>query len=414
MNKLLKNIEKRWQAEEVKYKYIGKEIKWRKTLRTADCAICKEHIIEEKEDQGFINWALLFNERDQTGRVPEICPECTKKIHGDIIPAPRFAECRKCKVRQREKIYGVGWPGWKLAVDDGRMPRPEEIVRKLICPNCTIELAKLLGEKFVRGSWTDLTYAAGSLLTSTKMTQNQANIEEASRHDKQALTVVWASTSTIDVDATLLCMDELSEPLTSVNLTIDITAGGANGLDGGAEGANTWYSIWVIFKPTTNTIAGLLSESATAPTMPADYTKKRRVGWVRNDNGSDFLKFYQIGNWWWWDIHYNVLTTVNAATTWTDIACSSYIPSTSNLMIVSVYSADTNGEGTDTFLRRNGASESGTHNFYHRIHSSGATSIYFQVMTVMLSSDDSQIIEYKNSSGDEHCTINVKSYYDPI
>jgi len=412
---ITKNIEKRWQVEGVKYKRVGKGIRWQKTLRTADCAICGEHVVEEKEDQGFINWALLLNERDQTGRAPEACPTCIKKIHGDIIPAPRFAECRKCKVRQREKIFGVGWPGWGLTVNDGRR-QSQEIIRNLTCPNCTIELAKLLGEKFVRGTWTDLTYASGSLLTSTHMTQNQANIEEASRRDKQALTIVWASASTIDVDATFLCMNELSEPLVSVNLTVDITASGANGLDDGDEAANTWYSIWVIFKPTTNTIAGLLSTSATAPTMPADYTKKRRVGWVRNDASSNFLKFYQIGNWWHWDIHHNVLSAGTAGT-FTDIDCSAYVPSTSQLILVGAYAY---GEAHDAwvYLRRDDSSEDGGNTFAcgtKDTYGGDGSDVRWAGIGIVMSCDETQTIEYKKGgSGVVNATINLQGYYDLI
>lgn len=410
---LIKNIEKRWQGEGVKYKHIGKGLKWQKSLRTADCAICGEHAVEEKEDQSFINWALLLNERDETGRAPEVCPTCIKKIHGDIIPAPRFAECHKCKVRQREKIYGVGWPGWSPGAQDGRR-QAQEIVRNFFCPNCTIELAKLLGEKFVRGSWTDLTYSAGSLLTSTKMTQTQANIEEASRHDSQALTVVWVDAHTVDVDATLLCMDELSEPLASVNLTIDIANDGVNGLDEGAEASDTWYSIWVIFKPSTNTIAGLVSESATAPTMPADYTKKRRVGWVRNDDGDDFLKFYKIGDWWWLDAHIVVLNTGDAAEGFTDVDCSSAVPSTTEMLLLTVTSEDSDGDITKTYLRRDDSAEAGDDRNRMSAYADGAAAIQITNMGMIISCDETQIIEYKNAAGDEVCEIDVLGYYDPI
>lgn len=177
MNKLIQHIAKRWQVEGVKYRQAGKGLEWIKTLRTADCALCSKCAIEEKENQGFINWGLLIHELDATGRAPEICSDCMKEISGDIIPAPRFAECPKCKVRQREKIYGVGWPGWKQLIIPTRQSR--EIIRNLICPNCVLELARKLGEKYIRGTWTALTYSAGSLLTSTKMTENQANIVEA-------------------------------------------------------------------------------------------------------------------------------------------------------------------------------------------------------------------------------------------
>jgi hypothetical protein len=59
---------------------------------------------------------------------------------------------------------------------------------------------------------------------------------------------------------------------------------GANGLDVGAansQAASTWYSVWVIWNGAT--ADGLLSLSGNAPAMPAGYTHKARVGWVRTD-----------------------------------------------------------------------------------------------------------------------------------
>lgn len=81
----------------------------------------------------------------------------------------------------------------------------------------------------------------------------------------------------------------------SVSLTLDISTSGANGLDTGAEGSSTWYYGWVIYNPTTGTVAGLLSTSATAPTMPSGYTFKALVTAVRNDGSSNFIRYTQKG-----------------------------------------------------------------------------------------------------------------------
>jgi hypothetical protein len=99
--------------------------------------------------------------------------------------------------------------------------------------------------------------------------------------DIEDLILTIASTSTVDIDATGLNVGGYY--LASINLTADITASGANGLDTGLEAISTWYSVWVIYNPATRTQASLLSLSATAPTMPTGYTIKRRVGWARND-----------------------------------------------------------------------------------------------------------------------------------
>lgn len=69
--------------------------------------------------------------------------------------------------------------------------------------------------------------------------------------------------------------------LRSVNLTINTAVTGANGIDVGSIAASTWYSVWAIYNGTTT--SGLVSLSATAPTMPNGYTYKARIGWIRTD-----------------------------------------------------------------------------------------------------------------------------------
>ena len=114
----------------------------------------------------------------------------------------------------------------------------------------------------------------------------------------RALKVLVASASTVTTTADAISLEDpngYSFRALAVNVTADITVSGANGLDTGAEAASTWYNKWVIYNPTTGTAAALLSLSATAPTMPAGYTFKARVGAVRNDVGSNLLRTVQYG-----------------------------------------------------------------------------------------------------------------------
>lgn len=78
-------------------------------------------------------------------------------------------------------------------------------------------------------------------------------------------------------------------------LTVSAATLGTGGLDTGSVAASTWYSVWVVWNGSTT--AGLLSLSATAPTMPAGYTHKARVGWIRTDATANKypLGFTQIG-----------------------------------------------------------------------------------------------------------------------
>ncbi|HET8689614.1 MAG TPA: hypothetical protein VFM18_23635 [Methanosarcina sp.] len=69
---------------------------------------------------------------------------------------------------------------------------------------------------------------------------------------------------------------------------------GFNGLDTGAAATQTWYSVWVVSDGAA--VYGLLSLSATAPSLPAGYYKAR-VGWVRTDSANRYpISFIQYNN----------------------------------------------------------------------------------------------------------------------
>jgi len=70
----------------------------------------------------------------------------------------------------------------------------------------------------------------------------------------------------------------------SVNVTLDATGTGLNGLDTGSLSGGKFYYIWIINNgSTTGAIASL---SSTSPTLPSGYTYKARVGGVATDTTS--------------------------------------------------------------------------------------------------------------------------------
>src|SRR5690606_20710897 len=77
--------------------------------------------------------------------------------------------------------------------------------------------------------------------------------------------------------------------------TADISTSGANGLDTGAGAADTWYSVWVIYNPSTTTAAALLSASMTSPTLQSGYTCKAYIGAARHDGTSNLHRMQHQG-----------------------------------------------------------------------------------------------------------------------
>ncbi len=215
-------------------------------------------------------------------------------------------------------------------------------------------------------------------------------------------------------------LDDTTDFFSAGTLTASITASGANGLDTGSEASNTWYYVWVIYNPTTDTYAALLSLSSTAPTMPSGYTKRRRVGVVRNDGSSNFRQFSQVVNvgrarWY----HYDDLTisetsvlTAGAATTYTDVDLAALVPPVSTLSILVVaYSDDTQGIGSHCEIRPNGASVATVctrvYGSSDNVADPATAGDTFEQRT-----DGSQIIEYRNGVSGADSWIWVKGFVD--
>lgn len=122
------------------------------------------------------------------------------------------------------------------------------------------------------------------------------NLEITTPADNQSVTITADKVLATDNSDTSLV-------LSTVSLTVDLDAAGANGLDTGSVAYNTGYFLWVVSNGTTT--AGLASASATAPTMPAGYTYKALVGWCTTDNTAtpfNIEEFTQYGDEVWWTV----------------------------------------------------------------------------------------------------------------
>ena len=64
--------------------------------------------------------------------------------------------------------------------------------------------------------------------------------------------------------------------------------------------SDTWYHTWLIRRNDTGVVDILFSESATAPTMPASYDQKRRIGAVFTDSSANIIAFFQDNDTFYW------------------------------------------------------------------------------------------------------------------
>lgn len=115
---------------------------------------------------------------------------------------------------------------------------------------------------------------------------------------------LWASGTNLitNISADAIVLENSSNQdcivLRGVLQQVSIGVSGAGGLDTGTSAISTWYSVWLIYNPTTSNVNTLLSTSTTSPTMPSGYTHKARVGWIKTDSTSNKypLAFTQNNN----------------------------------------------------------------------------------------------------------------------
>lgn len=224
------------------------------------------------------------------------------------------------------------------------------------------------------------------------------------------LVIIRPTAATVDIDADAIVLENSSGikyTASSVNLTADITASGANGLDTGAEG-NVWYYIWVIYNGTT--VSSLLSASSTAPTMPGAYTYKALVGAVKNTS-SDFVDFIQIGKY----VTFQTLTKVLSAVTnasFTDVDISAYVPvALTTRALLNCHITGTGGASSGTaYFRVNGVTvdHSGDVSLADfSITNNNSTSIALNGQIIQ-DLDSAGIFEEKNTNGT--LTVAVRGY----
>jgi hypothetical protein len=197
-------------------------------------------------------------------------------------------------------------------------------------------------------------------------------------------------------------------------IVIDITTSGVNGLDTGAEAASTWYAVFVIAGG-GNPVAGLLSTSSTAPTLPGSYTVFRRIGWVRNGAASDFLVFLQFGTGTdrvqYWTENQTVLAvlTNGAATTFTALSLATRVPPTStNAYLRATHDAGSTGDYVSFRIGGSSLSDPATR-VTGGTGGGGEGSDFFWIPT-----NSSQSIDYQNSSATEETDVWVLGFFESI
>lgn len=91
------------------------------------------------------------------------------------------------------------------------------------------------------------------------------------------------------------------------------TAAGA--LDTGTIATSTWYHVYLIARSDTGVVDVLISTSASSPTMPSSYDRKRHIGAMKTNGSSQWTTFTQNGDDFIWAASAIDANNVTTATT---------------------------------------------------------------------------------------------------
>lgn len=153
-------------------------------------------------------------------------------------------------------------------------------------------------------------YDAAQTLSASEQAQARANVSAALKGHIYGLTLANNGTDAnndIDIAAGEAASSESSPVLmSSSGLTKRLDANWAvgtnqGGLDTGSKANTTWYHVWLIQRSDTGVVDVLFSTSATSPTMPANYDRKRRIGAILTDGSGIIYGFTQTKNKFQWD-----------------------------------------------------------------------------------------------------------------
>lgn len=225
----------------------------------------------------------------------------------------------------------------------------------------------------------------------------------------------WSSNTQIQIGTGVARSDDDTTDIEVTSpITVDITTTGANGRNvDTAEQANKWYACFVIKNPSSGAVAGFLinEDDIGSYTPPAGYTKKRRVGWFRNNNTSNLRAGMYEGlgpdRRFIYDVERTEMIALSggSSTAWADINLQGYVPpDQDHVTIIGIY--DPFGTSFVDF-RPKGSSVNDPVFFSYQ--STAAESFSFDLPT-----DSAQTIQYQVFNGADSLDVYVQAFRDSL
>lgn len=129
------------------------------------------------------------------------------------------------------------------------------------------------------------------------------------------------------------------------------------GLDTGAIANSTWYHFFEIMRPDTGVVDVLFSLSATAPTMPSNYTYKRRIGSGKTNGSAQWVLFTQDGDYFRWSASVLDINTNNPGTSAVTATLASVPTGVNVFALINAALKTTSTDRSEMYLRDLAASD---------------------------------------------------------
>lgn len=200
--------------------------------------------------------------------------------------------------------------------------------------------------------------------------------------------------------------------IVSTALTVNNLLSGAGGLDTGSVAASKVYAIYVIADSSRKlAVSALMSlASSSSPLLPFGYDSYRLVGYAVTASDSDFLVFYSYGGGssrvFNYDAPMATAVTAGAATSYTAVNLSAFVPPVENLPVSIAYSF-TPGAASRTFKMTPGNGVGDAFTVTGQVTSvvtSGNATVMSKVTTAVPE------IDYKVSNAGDAVAINVAGF----
>lgn len=240
-------------------------------------------------------------------------------------------------------------------------------------------------------------------------------VEPDSYIDGLYLDYVSATTFTISNG---YCRDSenLFNMVLSLGVTVDTAVTGANGIDQGTFAQDTTYAVHLIADSTKNQpVAGMISTSVTAPSLPSGYDSFRRIGWVFSEAASAAIEsFNQYGSGMSRFYAFNasrLCLSAGAATTFTKVVATNS-PPIDRIVTVIDYTFDANTATNRLTLNPVDTTAAG-----NIIVSPGVTTAVngqLHLPTKFVSGDSAASFYYKVTNASDAASIAVKGFYDAL